>query len=196
LHVETLARGAARVKPSRDGAAPPWAADHRGWPAAGYAGRMDHDTPVPAPSWLDDWVHGDPVAPPATWATPGLALTFNLECAGCVGRAVPWLKRLAPRVAGHGVLLAVHTAYGHRTLPRDDVVPQLRHYAAGFAQLPFPVALDLDGSWARGMGAEGTPHWFVWDDAGNLVRSVYGSQENALTRLAYVLEDWGVALDD
>ena len=58
------------------------------------------------------------------------------------------------------------------------------------------MALDLDGGWARAMGAEGTPHWFVWDGAGAVERSVYGSQENALTRLAYVLEDWGVALDD
>lgn len=157
---------------------------------------MDHDPPGPAPTWLDDWVHGDPVGPPASWGRPGLALAFNLECAGCVGRAVPWLRRLAPRVAGHGVLLAVHTAYGHRALPREQVVPQLTRYAAGFAQLPFPVALDLDGAWAQAMGAEGTPHWFVWDGGGALERSVYGSQDNALTRLAYVLEGWGVALDE
>jgi hypothetical protein len=157
---------------------------------------MDHDTPGTTPTWLEDWVHGGPVSPPASWGRPGLALTFNLECAGCVGRAVPWLKRVAPRVAGRATLLAVHTAYGHRTLPRDQVEPQLVRYATGFAQLPFPVALDLDGDWAQAMGAEGTPHWFVWDAAGALERSVYGSQENALTRLAYVLEDWGVALDE
>lgn len=157
---------------------------------------MDHDTPGSAPTWLEDWIHGEPVAPPATWGRPGLALTFNLECAGCVGRAIPWLKRVAPRVAERATLFAVHTAYGHRTLPRDQVAPQLARYAADFAQLPFPVALDLDGGWAQAMGAEGTPHWFVWDGAGTLERSVYGSQENALTRLAYVLEDWGVALDE
>jgi hypothetical protein len=32
----------------------------------------------------------------------------------------------------------------------------------------------------------------VWDADGRLERSVYGSQENALTRLAYVLEGWGI----
>ena len=153
------------------------------------------DDPAATPNWLDDWVHGDPVAPPASWGRPGLALTFNLECAGCVGRAVPWLKRMAPRVGERATLLAVHTAYGHRTLAREQVMPQLVHYATTFAQLPFPVALDVGGAWAQAMGADGTPHWFVWDESGALVRSVYGSQENALTRLAYVLEDWGVALD-
>jgi len=154
---------------------------------------MDRPT---TPTWLDDWVHGQAVEPPGSWGRPGLALTFNLECAGCVGRAIPWLKRMAPRVAERATLLAVHTAYGHRTIGREQVVPQLAHYAATFAQLPFPVALDLHGGWARAMGAEGTPHWFVWDESGELARSVYGSQDNALTRLGYLLETWGVEMGD
>lgn len=119
-------------------------------------------------------------------------LAFNLECPGCVSRAVPWAKRLAARAQGSVALAAVHTAYGHRVLPRDAVVPQLVRYAGSFAALPFPVALDLSGAWAEAMGAEGTPHWFAFDDAGVLVRSVLGSQGNALTRLGYLLEEWGV----
>ena len=154
---------------------------------------MDHD--APAPAWPDDWVHGAPVPPPEAWGRPGLALAFNLECAGCVARAVPWLKRLATKVGERATLLAIHTAYGHKTYPRDQVVPRLQHYAGTFAALPFPVALDLDGAWAAAAGAEGTPHWWVWAADGTLERSVYGSQENALTRLAYVLEGWGVDVD-
>jgi hypothetical protein len=142
--------------------------------------------------WLEDWLHGDPLPPPTEWGKPGLALAFNIACAGCVGRAVPWLKRLAPRVGDRAVLLSVHTAYGHRVWPREEVAPQVARYAAGFAALPFPLALDLDGGWAQAHGADGTPHWFVWDAQGRLERSVYGSQENALTRLAYVVESWGV----
>jgi hypothetical protein len=144
-------------------------------------------------AWLDDWVHGSPVGPPPTWHRPGIALLFNLECAGCVGRAVPWFKRLAAAAGDGAVLFAVHSAYGHRVLPRERVAPQVAHYATAFAALPFPVALDLDGSWAEDAGAQGTPHWFVWDADGRLERSVYGSQENALTRLGYLVEAWGVA---
>jgi hypothetical protein len=153
--------------------------------------------------WLDDWIHGEALSLPRQWARPGVALLFNLECPGCVSRAMPWFKRAARRVAesdsGRGSsvqLFAVHTAYGHRQLDRDAVVPQLQHYASQFAELPFPVALDLSGEWASAMGAEGTPHWFVWDASGGLERSVYGSQENALTRLAYLFEGWGVMLGD
>ena len=147
-----------------------------------------------ARAWLDDWVHGAPVAPPHEWGRPGIALLFNLECAACVSRALPWLRRAAAQSGDRAVVLAVHTAYGHRVLPRDAVAPQLARFASSFARLPFPVALDLDGGWAERHGAEGTPHWFVWDEQGKLERSVYGSQENALTRLAYVLEGWGVEL--
>jgi hypothetical protein len=157
-----------------------------------YADGMDAH--APAPAWPDDWVHGPPLPPPTAWGRPGMALLFHLGCAGCVARAVPWLKRLAPHVGDRAVLFAVHTAYGHEVRPRDEVAPQVAHYAAAFAALPFPLALDLDGSWARATGAQGTPHWFVWDAQGRLERSVYGSQENALTRLGYVVEAWGVAL--
>lgn len=146
--------------------------------------------------WPTDWVHGAPVPPPTTWGRPGLAVAFNLECAGCVGRAVPWLKRLAPKVGDRAVLFALHTAYGHTRYPRDAVVPRLQHYARDFAALPFAVALDPDGAWAAAHGAEGTPHWWVWDADGTLERSIYGSQDNALTRLGYVVEGWGVTLDD
>jgi hypothetical protein len=142
--------------------------------------------------WFDDWLHGDPLPPPTAWGKPGISLAFNIACAGCVGRAVPWLKRLAPRVGDRAVLLAVHTSHGHRVWPRGEVAPQVARYAAEYAALPFPLALDLDGGWARANGAAGTPHWFVWDAQGRLERSVYGSQENALTRLGYVVEAWGV----
>jgi len=151
--------------------------------------------PTDTPSWPDDWPHGAPLADSSSWGRPGIALLFNLECAGCVSRAVPWLKRAAAAAGDSVTVFAVHTAYGHRTLERDAVAPQVEHFAANFARLPFPVALDLDGSWAAAMGAEGTPHWLVWSADGSLERSLYGSQENALTRLAYLFEGWGVDLD-
>lgn len=114
---------------------------------------------------------------------------FNLECPACVSRAVPFIKKLQ-REHGTGLKGAlVHTALGHRRLERDEVVPTLVRFASEFAKLPQPVALDLDGELASAWGVEGTPHWFAFDGAGELVRSFYGSQENAQTRLEYLLEE-------
>lgn len=141
--------------------------------------------------WPDptDVVHGDPVPPPETWDRPGVVFFFNLECAACVSRGIPFLKRLAREYDGRLHVLAVHTSRGHRLLPRAEVEPTLTRFARDFAKLPFPVALDLGGDLARTWRTEGTPHWLVFAPGGELVRSVYGSQDGARTRLEYLLEE-------
>lgn len=139
--------------------------------------------------WPTEFAWGEALSSPTAWATPGLVMFFNLECAGCVARGVPFLKRL---VAEHGdalTALLIHTAYGHRHLHREAVVPTLTHFAGSFARLTVPVALDLSGEIAEGWGVEGTPHWFVFAPGGALLRSIYGSQDNAQTRLSYLLEE-------
>lgn len=141
----------------------------------------------PAPA---DFVHGSPLPPPGGWDRPGLVMTFNLECPGCVSRGIPFLKRLHAEFGGRVHLLAVHTSFGHRVFQREEVEPTLVKFARDFAKLPFPVALDLDGSFARHWQTEGTPHWLAFAPGGVLLRSVYGSQENAQTRLQYLLEEW------
>ncbi|MDZ7799391.1 MAG: hypothetical protein U5K81_01185 [Trueperaceae bacterium] len=136
-----------------------------------------------------DWVWKGPVAPPAAWGRPGVVLAFNVSCAGCVSRAIPFMKRLHAEHGARLRLASLHTAHGHRVLPRDAVAPEVERFASSFARLPFAVALDLDGARAARWGAEGTPHWFVFDADGALVRSIFGSQDNATTRLAYLVEE-------
>ncbi len=137
-----------------------------------------------------DFVYGEPLAPPADWTRSGLVMTFNLECAGCVSRGIPFMKRLHGEFGARVNLLAVHTSHGHRPLPREDVEPTLIRFARDFARLPFPVALDVSGTLARAWQTEGTPHWLAFAPGGELLRSVYGSQDNAQTRLHYLLQEW------
>lgn len=144
------------------------------------------DLPWPAPT---DFVWGEALPTPDRWGRPGLVMVFNLECAGCVSRGVPFLKRLAREHEGRVTLMALHTSRGHRLLARGDVEPTLVRFARDFARLPLPVALDLDGSLAEAWGTEGTPHWLAFDARGELARSVYGSQDGARTRLEYLLEE-------
>lgn len=116
-------------------------------------------------------------------------MLFNLECAGCISRGVPFLKRLAAEHGDALQLVMVHTAYGHRQHPREELVRAIERFAGTFAKLRVPIALDVRGDLAEAWGAEGTPHWFVYDARGRLARSIYGSQENARTRLAYLIEE-------
>lgn len=140
-------------------------------------------------AWPDDFAWGEPLPPPEAWDQPGLAMFFNLECAGCISRGLPLLKRLAGEHGEALHYLMIHTAYGHKVYPRDEVLPALWRFAERFARISFPIALDLDGSLARSWGVEGTPHWLVFGAGGELLRSVYGSQENAVTRLEYLLAE-------
>lgn len=114
---------------------------------------------------------------------------FNLECAGCISRGAPLLKRLAREHEGKLEVVMIHTAYGHRRYARDEVLPTLKRFAERFARLTIPIALDLDGEIAESWGVEGTPHWLLFSAGGELLRSIYGSQDNTVTRLEYVLEE-------
>ncbi len=139
--------------------------------------------------WPTEFVWQEPVAPPSAWGRPGVVMFFNLECPGCVSRGIPFLKQLAGEHADDLVFVAIHTSYGHKPYPREQVLPQLRRFAESFARLPFPVALDLDGAIARHWQIEGTPHWLVFDHNGAPLRSIYGSQDNARTRLEYLVDE-------
>jgi hypothetical protein len=136
------------------------------------------------------FIYGEPLLLPADWTRPGLVMTFNLECAGCVSRGLPFMKKLHAEFGERVNLLAVHTSHGHRLLPREAVEPTLIKFARDFARLPFGVALDVSGDLARAWQTEGTPHWLAFAPGGELLRSVYGSQDNAQTRLRYLLEEW------
>ncbi|MCY1703049.1 peroxiredoxin family protein [Deinococcus sp. SL84] len=121
-------------------------------------------------------------------ARPSLLMFFHLECAGCVSRGIPFMKRLHAEYGEQVNFIAVHTSRGHRQLPRADILPTLLHFAERFARLPFPVALDETGALAAAYATEGTPHWIALE-GGEVVRSIYGSQENAQTRLEYWLAE-------
>ncbi|CAN5873360.1 alkyl hydroperoxide reductase [soil metagenome] len=141
--------------------------------------------------WPDasNFVWGESVPAPEAWGKPGLVMFFNLECPACISRGVPFLKRLARDHGDKLVIVMVHTSFGHKRYARDETVPTLLHFAESFAAIPFPIALDLDGELAERWGVEGTPHWFAFDRAGEVMRSIYGSQENAQVRLEYLLDE-------
>ena len=142
--------------------------------------------PWPAP---DAWIVNGVLGPPGTWGRPGVILAFHLECAGCVGRAVPFLKRLAREHEDRFQPVLLHTAYGRRPLAHARVEPEATRFLTKFARLAWPTAIDADGTVAEAWGAAGTPHWFVFDASGRRVRDLYGSQENATTRLAYLMDE-------
>lgn len=139
--------------------------------------------------WPSDFVWQAALGKPDTWGKPGIVMFFNLECPACISRGIPILKRIHKEYGDKLELMLIHTSFGHKHYERSDVVPTLTRFAESFARLSFPIALDLDASIAQHFEAGGTPHWLIFNAKGELVRSLYGSQDNAQIRLEYVLEE-------
>lgn len=139
--------------------------------------------------WPKEFVWGGEVAEAKELNKPAIAMFFNLECPACVTRGIPFLKRLHEEYGSDLAVFVIHTSFGHKLFEREEVVPTLLHFSEKFAKLPYPVALDLDGSIAESWQALGTPFWIIFNKAGELVRSIYGSQGGAQTRLEYLLEE-------
>jgi len=140
-------------------------------------------------TWPTDFVWGEAIAEPDELNKPVITMFFNLECPACVTRGIPFLKRLEKEFGDDLVVFVIHTSFGHKLFERGEVLPTLLHFSENFARLPFPVALDLDGKIAESWQALGTPFWLVFNKKGELVRSIYGSQGGAQTRLEYLLEE-------
>jgi peroxiredoxin len=111
-----------------------------------------------------------------------LVLFFNVECLGCIGRALPFAQTLAERYPGLPVL-AVHSVF-RPGAPHD--LERIRELVAHHG-LTFPVLLDDGSATFDAYTAEGTPHWVLIDGEGRVRKSIFGSMDGARQRLDYAL---------
>lgn len=140
-----------------------------------------------APAWrVRTWVRGEPVSLDDLAGHVALLLFFSVSCPACMGRALPFAKRAVKEFGPRGLrVVGLHSGEGV-----DDPVwlEGLRAYAAR-ADWPFPVAVDEGTATFERYCALGTPHWFLLDRDGRVVRSVFGSLPDAINRLEYAIEE-------
>jgi hypothetical protein len=137
-----------------------------------------------APEWtIDEALCGEtPPTPQAFGGRPLLLLFFNVGCAGCTGRAVPYTLELRERYPDLQIA-AIHSSFSQSsTYPASQVRAVLDYF-----RVPYPVYQDAGSTTFDRYAAEGTPHWIVIDGAGRVHRSVFGSMEGAIQRLEYIL---------
>ncbi|MDO5522417.1 MAG: redoxin domain-containing protein [Bacteroidia bacterium] len=112
-----------------------------------------------------------------------LILFFNIQCLGCVGRAIPLAYDYLHEFKNLNVT-AIHTPFGKEIVTQEDIINVFTR-----KKLPFPIYFDIEKTNYEKFECEGTPHWILMDKQGNVTRSIFGSQENAQTRLLYALEE-------
>lgn len=114
---------------------------------------------------------------------PLLALFFNIQCLGCVGRAIPLAYDFMGEFEGLNVV-AIHTTFGREEVTKEDI---LNIFTDG--ELPYPIHFDIGKTNYEKFECEGTPHWLLINKAGEVEKSFFGSQEGAQTRMVYALEE-------
>lgn len=139
-----------------------------------------------SPQWQTTGViAGDKPAELAAFAgQPLLLLFFNLSCAGCTGRALPYIKELAQRFPGLQIA-AIHSSFSPGSTYSTAQVRSVLEYF----DLDFPVFMDDGEETFMRYEAEGTPHWIVFDAAGGVMRSIFGSLDGPVQRLEYLLAE-------
>lgn len=114
---------------------------------------------------------------------PLLVLFFNIQCLGCVGRAIPLAHEFLQEFKGLNVV-AVHSNFGPIEVTKDEILGIFSDKT-----LPYPIHFDYGKENYEKFECEGTPHWLLIDKEGVINRSFFGSQENAQTRLVYALQE-------
>lgn len=106
---------------------------------------------------------------------------FNIGCIACKTRAIPFaseIHRAFPEIQ----ISAIHTRFEGPVYSKNQIEEiKLVH------KIPYPVYQDSGMKSYLDFKAEGTPHWVLLDKQGRVLRSIFGSQPNALQRLYYLL---------
>ncbi|MDX1905398.1 MAG: TlpA disulfide reductase family protein [Bacteroidia bacterium] len=139
---------------------------------------------LPLPEWALVSPDGGPVPQVSRLAgRPLLLLMFHVDCPGCIHRALPFALKLS-RAYPDVQVMAIHTQPEGFNRSADFVLEALRQLS-----IPFPVWLDEGDTTYKRFGAEGTPHWWLTDQAGIVQKSIFGSMLNSLHRLDYGLSE-------
>lgn len=112
-----------------------------------------------------------------------LLIFYNNACLGCTGRAIPLAYELKKEF-GDVSVIGIHVDFGPAETTAEEI-----HAIFTIKDLPFPIYKDIDQSLYSFFACEGTPHWILLNEKGEVVNTIFGSQEGARTRLIYALEE-------
>jgi peroxiredoxin len=113
-----------------------------------------------------------------------LLLFYNTNCLGCTGRAIPFGYDLWKKNPNKLNLIVVHVDFGINEQTTEEILSIFHSRNS-----PFPIYRDKAAILYNALNCEGTPHWIVLSEKGEILNSIFGSQDNAQMRLHYMLEE-------
>lgn len=139
------------------------------------------------PEWQLETIFGDEVPTVASFKGKLLlVMFFNLDCPGCLGRAIPYANRVVFEQGDQISVMGIHTGYSSRKFSEDKYQKAKEEF---FIRFPFYKDSNYDTTALR-YGTGGTPHWILIDKDGIVQYSIFGSDpNNALLRLEYMIAE-------
>jgi peroxiredoxin len=135
----------------------------------------------PLPQWSLKPIFNDDVPEVEDYKGKALLiLFFNLDCVGCLGRAIPYANRLVYEHGDRIQVVGIHTIFNHKPYSLEQF-----EKVRDELYIRFPIYSDTpDRTTYSNYGAGGTPHWVLVDPEGKVVYTIFGSDpNNALLRL-------------
>ncbi len=112
-----------------------------------------------------------------------LLLFYHTDCLGCTGRAIPFGYELAQKNTDIN-LVVIHADFKNRKRSIEEILDIFTAKEA-----PFPIFLDENAELYTTLHCEGTPHWIILNSEGEILHSIFGSQEGAQMKIHYSVDE-------
>lgn len=113
-----------------------------------------------------------------------LILFYNNDCLGCTGRAIPLAYELQNEYSFLH-LIVIHSSFGARNYSAEDIQSI---FTSGEA--PFPIYMESSHELYDYFDCNGTPHWVLMNEEGEILHSIFGSQEGSQMKLDFAIREF------
>lgn len=113
-----------------------------------------------------------------------LVLFYNTNCLGCTGRAIPLAYDLQKEY-DFIELIVVHSNFRPQPFEAEEVLSVFVDQKS-----PIPIYREEKHALFSHFDCDGTPHWLILDDEGEVKHSIFGSQDGAQIKLGYAIQEF------
>lgn len=113
-----------------------------------------------------------------------LVLFYNSGCLGCTGRAIPLAYDLSQEF-DFIELIVIHSNFRPAPFTSEEVLQEFRDNKS-----PFNIYREEKNELFKHFECEGTPHWLIMNDKGEVLHSFFGSQERSQMKLEYAIREF------
>lgn len=113
-----------------------------------------------------------------------LILFYNTNCLGCTGRAIPLAYKLANDFDFIN-LIVIHSNFRPMPFTKDEVLSVFTNHES-----PMEIYRETKHELYDYFDCDGTPHWLIMTEHGEVVHSFFGSQDGAQLKLEYAILEY------